>query len=64
MNFSFRIIRLDGFNKRCQLYSVVKEGAVLNEAAQRTHELSEDDFGNLDGNLNFTKVRIERYGIR
>jgi len=48
MNFSFRTLRLGDTNKRCQLYSIVKEKSDVTEAAKfvsNTRNSERDDFG-------------------
>ncbi|MEX2410800.1 MAG: hypothetical protein WD607_05405 [Candidatus Paceibacterota bacterium] len=58
MNFSFTIIRLGGNNRRCQFYSIVKEGEELDEAAkflQNVRNQESDDFNRLK--VRFTTIK-------
>jgi len=64
MNFSFRTLRLGDTNKRCQLYSIVKEKSDVTEAAKfvsNTRNRERDDFGRLKSRLDNIK---ERQGAR
>lgn len=60
MNFSFQIIRLDNRNKRCQLYTIVKDGEELAEAnkfVQNTVNSESEDFQRLQTRLKKIKDR-------
>lgn len=60
MNFSFRITRLGDRNKRCQLYTIVKDGERLAEAhkfVQNPENQKSSDFNRLQTRLNKIKDR-------
>ncbi|TVQ81039.1 MAG: hypothetical protein EA358_01210 [Flavobacteriales bacterium] len=60
MNFPFRIIRLGYINKRCQLYTIVKETSELTEASKfirNPKNAKSDDFDSLKTRLENIKTR-------
>jgi hypothetical protein len=60
MNFTFRIIRLGERNKRCQLYTILKDDTDLTEAAKFVSNplnTKSDDFGRLKSRLENIKTR-------
>jgi co-chaperonin GroES (HSP10) len=61
MNFAFHIIRLGGINKRCQFYTILKDGEELTEASKfLTNERNKqsDDISRLNSKVDAIRNKV------